>query len=750
MPDYDFRGLWAIDFEPLARDVLNADLGLRLQSYAAGRDQGIDLRQVDANGVVTVAQCKHYVESDARTFLRAVAKEGKRGKSLVADRYLFVTSRPLTTLQQDEILKKLSGLPIVHDDIWGQEALNGALGRHSEVERRHIKLWITSTEVLDTLVHSGQWQRGEALLASLADRARLWVQTSAYDEVLDKLQQEGVCIVSGPPGTGKSFLAGMVLLAAARDKWQVVDVANNIEEAWAAIRSERPQIFHYDDFLGEAGVELAKNEPRSLRAFLDRVHQLKDTKRIILTTREQELQTAVEGPADALARLARNPGTYQFRLEAYDLQTRAKILFNHLYFSGLPASEREHLAVDSRLLNITQHPAYNPRIIEDGVRLSPSLTAADILDTIERALANPRDLLNGSFRRLSELCQQILLTMATLPYRPWPAATIRRLVAPGDALAWTPALRALETTWLQVVPTREGRALTFTNPGCREYMLGLLDDNAVAEQQLDRAVSLAQLVSLSRTAGLLPSPGPTPATLRAELASVLTRRRADVLEKLKRFSLEDLSQEPTASRRIRPLRDAATVLAALGVAEDTAWLFECAEALLAPGPDGPAALEPVETFELAGVLANIPAEASVHPERVAAAMALAAANSIIAIRDLDAFEALPAVLSEDSEVAAVAQERARSVIEVEHAQLLDATDNPVAVESLAADLDARAKSYGFTIDIGPILDHAEELAAEPASQPDWPDATDDPDDDGNDAGRDLHALFVQLGDKPVD
>jgi hypothetical protein len=46
MPDYDFRTLSSVDFEHLARDVLNATYDLRLQSYAPGPDQGIDLRQV--------------------------------------------------------------------------------------------------------------------------------------------------------------------------------------------------------------------------------------------------------------------------------------------------------------------------------------------------------------------------------------------------------------------------------------------------------------------------------------------------------------------------------------------------------------------------------------------------------------------------------------------------------------------------------------------------------------------------------
>ena len=746
MPDYDFRALSPVDFEHLARDVLNADLGLRLQSYPSGRDQGIDLRQVGADGAVTVVQCKHYVESSWSTFLRAVEEEGKRGKDLAADHYLFVTSRPLTPLQQDKVLEKLRSLPIVLGDIWGKDALNAALGRHPEVERRHIKLWISSTEVLDTLLHSGRWQRGEALLASLADRARLWVHTPAYDQVLDMLEREGVCIVAGPPGVGKSFLAGMTLLAAAHQDWQVVDVANNIEEAWTALRSDQPQLFHYDDFLGEAGVELGKNEPRSLRAFLDHVRQLKESKRVILTTREQELRTAADGPADQLAALARDPHKYQLRLESYDLQIRARILFNHLYFAGLPASERQLLAVDNRLLNITQHPAYNPRIIDDAIRLSPSLTAEGILDTIDRALENPQDLWNGSFRRLSALGQQILLTMATLPYRPWPVDMIRRLIVPGDALAWTPTLRTLETTWLQFIQTGSTRSLRFANPGCRNYMLGILDDAAVADRQFDRAVSLAQLLSMGSSAGLI-TPRGVPTVARAELANVLTSRRADVLEKVRRFTLAELANEPSADRHAGILLDAAAVLKALAGAADTAWLFECAEALTEPGSGNPPTLEAVDAFELAEALHGLATEDPVIRGRVARALTRAGASSIAAIHDLDAYEALPADLVQDPETATLAREQARSVIEAEYEQLLQAIDDAGTVEVFAPDLGERATSYGIEIDIGLILDRVDELAAQPDSVPAWPEAIGQPDDD---ASRDVHQIFLQFGDSEQD
>lgn len=747
MTDYDFRTLSPVDFEHLARDVLNADLDLRLQSYAAGRDQGIDLRQIDGGNFVTVAQCKHYPESSESTFLHAVAKEGLRGKSLVADRYLFVTSRPLTPPQQDKVRQRLAGLPVGHDDIWGQGALNGALGRHPEVERRHIKLWIPSTEVLGALLNAGQWQRSEALLSNLADRAKVWVHTAAYDEVLDMLEREGVCIVSGPPGVGKSLLAGMVLLATAHSGWQVVDVTGSIEEAWTAFKGDRQQIFYYDDFLGEAGVELTKNEPRSLNAFLDRVRQFKDSKRILLTTREYELRRAAEGPADKLAELARRPTRYSLRLDVYDVETRAKILFNHLYFSDMSAAERDRLALDNQLISIVEHPSYSPRIVADAIRFAPSTTASETLNAINRALVNPQELMNASFRGLSGLERQILLTVATLPNRPQSIEAIRRLVAPEDALAWTPALHALETTWLQLTGPVQARSLSFVNPGCRDYLLGVLDDTAVAEQQLDRVASIAQLVSLARTAGLIHEQyRPTFGAARAELASVFTHRGAMVLDKVKQFTTADLQKSQPATAALKALLDAAALSKALGSAA-TSWLLDLTESVVtAEGPDG---LPAEDGFELAEAINELPRENNARQVEVARGLALASARSIATLQDLDAFEALPTDLAEDQDIRAVAADRARTVITAEYEQLRQATNDAEAIKRAALDLDHRAKSYGIEIEIGSLLDHADDLAAN-ETHVDWPDTlSEDAAEQGEDLRLAIHQLFVQLGDGAI-
>lgn len=121
--EYDFRTLSPIAFEHLVQDLLNADLGLALRSYAAGRDRGIDLWETGADGAMTVVQCKHYANSSWSTLLRAVRKEAGR-EYLHTERYLFVTSRVLSPHQQDQIVAELAGLSVAHVAVWGRDHLN--------------------------------------------------------------------------------------------------------------------------------------------------------------------------------------------------------------------------------------------------------------------------------------------------------------------------------------------------------------------------------------------------------------------------------------------------------------------------------------------------------------------------------------------------------------------------------------------------------------------------------------------------
>jgi hypothetical protein len=155
---YDFRTLSPLDFEELVRDLLQAELHVLMESFGPGRDLGIDFRFANANGKAIV-QAKHFLDSGAAALIRVARRENQKISKLSPHRYLLATSVSLTPVIKRKLRQALPGVQLAESDIFGRSDLNNLLGRHPEIERKHFKLWIASTAVLERILHSGVYNR---------------------------------------------------------------------------------------------------------------------------------------------------------------------------------------------------------------------------------------------------------------------------------------------------------------------------------------------------------------------------------------------------------------------------------------------------------------------------------------------------------------------------------------------------------------------------------------------------------------
>jgi hypothetical protein len=60
MANYDFSTLSPYDFELLCQDLFSKSLKKRFESFAPGRDRGVDLRCFITKSKQIMVQCKHY------------------------------------------------------------------------------------------------------------------------------------------------------------------------------------------------------------------------------------------------------------------------------------------------------------------------------------------------------------------------------------------------------------------------------------------------------------------------------------------------------------------------------------------------------------------------------------------------------------------------------------------------------------------------------------------------------------------
>jgi hypothetical protein len=78
MKHYTFESLSSLEFEHLSRDLLQDELGITLESFTAGRDQGVDAQWVGhgkTGDEYLVVQCKHYLRSGLRKLLAVLVEE---------------------------------------------------------------------------------------------------------------------------------------------------------------------------------------------------------------------------------------------------------------------------------------------------------------------------------------------------------------------------------------------------------------------------------------------------------------------------------------------------------------------------------------------------------------------------------------------------------------------------------------------------------------------------------------------------
>jgi energy-coupling factor transporter ATP-binding protein EcfA2 len=474
---YDFRTLSPLDFEELVRDLLQAEWGMPLESFGPGRDQGIDIRRLHGPHKLVI-QAKHYVASGYPGLLRSAKEEREKALKLAASRYLLATSVSLTPARKDKLVAAMGGVPLTPSDILGQEDLNNLLGRHPVIERRYFKLWLASTPVLERILHSGVYNRTAAELDIIRDMIPRFVQNRSVADAEEKLAETGTLIVAGQPGVGKTTLARMLVWLHAEQEWNIF-VVDSLDEAFKVAETGERRLILLDDFLGQ--VRLSPDHVRGIDARLPPLISriaAHDNLRFILTTRDYILAQA----RDLSARLAPgqiNAREYVLNVGSYTRTVRARILYNHIFFSSLDPEQRASLLDDDFYLEIIDHKNFNPRIVEEVTNINYlALTDRTIRETIAAVLANPELLWERPYRQHIDADGRAMMIALFLSGRHalidgLKTAFVRVARALGSELPaaeieprFRTAFRSLEGSVLALL----GTLVMFANPGVADFL----------------------------------------------------------------------------------------------------------------------------------------------------------------------------------------------------------------------------------------------------------------------------------------
>ncbi|SJN52657.1 Uncharacterized protein y4cD [Sphingobacterium faecium PCAi_F2.5] len=367
---YNLEVLNDKEFELLSKDLLEKVLQTSLQNFKSGKDGGIDVRySSNSNFNEIVIQAKAYTKSAYSDLKRVMRKEKENMDSLSPspNRYILTTTFSLSPKQVNEIVSMMNPYIISPNDVYGRERIESLISNEHEIEKKYYKLWLTSTNVLETILHNGHRAQSEFYESLILKKASLYVPTKNLHDAIDKLNENKFIIISGEPGVGKTTIAYILICDLLGKGYELINIDDKISDALHLLspNPDTKQIFFFDDFLG-ANINEILNPKNTENKILNFIRQIESSKNkfLILTSRTTILNQANDNYEHFAREKFDKRSKYELKLNHYTKLDKAKIIYNHLYFNNIPKDFKDNFFINKNYLKIINHKNYFPRLIE--------------------------------------------------------------------------------------------------------------------------------------------------------------------------------------------------------------------------------------------------------------------------------------------------------------------------------------------------------------------------------------------------
>lgn len=509
----NYANLSDVDFEELAKDVMEQKLKIKLQSFARGKDGGIDIVD-DVNQCGHLIQVKHYYRSNFSNLRSALQKEVEKVNNLKPKQYYIFTSLSLTPKDINIIyglFREYMESP--HHNIIHLNDIEDFLKEHEDIVKRHYKLWLSYSGILDKIKSEDVAIDSDSLKGKIEEHNNMYVMTRVFSEALNILDQHRALLLVGPPGIGKTITSEMIVLKYLSEGYTVrytTDGENlsGLKKSLSDNRNKKEIIF-LDDCFGQCYFKMKDTQSNELLSLIMYV-KMNNNKILLLNSRVTILNEAKKNSEE----LSNEIGNDKVKLKMLDIKDisnmeKARIFYNHLFFNELPKEYCDDIKLNRRYLKIILHENFTPRIIEYVTRknvfkdIKPEKYTEFILDKLN----NPEEIWQNEFtNRLEQPDRILLIVLYSLTNTSIPLDFLKRcyshIISKQASLDLTKdhfseSIKRLSGSFINLYDKEDKQLIGVINPSVNDFLKNYIENNVSGKNNLiSNAVAVLQLVRL--------------------------------------------------------------------------------------------------------------------------------------------------------------------------------------------------------------------------------------------------------------
>lgn len=423
MEKFNLNNLSSYDFELLCRDIMEKKLRLdtELFTFKAGKDGGIDICSSEISNLKVMIQAKHYIGSKFSDLKKVMNNEKEKVQNINPKNYYLITSLKLSRDDKIEIIEIIGEnfmKEISH--IISYEDINRFLDdpKNIDILKKNYKLWLFSTNVFELIQSRDILFDEEMFMCEIEEESHKFVKTDFYEKILKILNKENLVIIIGNPGTGKTTLSKMLVLNYIAEGYKIkISSINDISKIKQSLslNKEEKQLILLDDFLGQHYLELDNKKIKEVYSTVKNIKKNYKNTKMILNSRIIILNEAKE-EENKFNDFITEEENKRILVDTNEISylDKAKILYNHLYFSGMGNDFFEEIKRDENYFKIIKHKNYNPRIIEYMTINNRFKEPKKYIKEFLKNLENSSQIWKSQFKKMNEEDRIFLFTLYSL------------------------------------------------------------------------------------------------------------------------------------------------------------------------------------------------------------------------------------------------------------------------------------------------------------------------------------------------